>query len=173
MSTIFLSRARYVPKRAAYYSDHGDHRVLRSRVPLFAFRDGCTSVPSERGRGRGIRYITQPVQLLTLAGEGPLTKGGGARFFGLARGSSSWGAGPACLARFLRAAAKLPLLLLLFCCPPGPGPGVWPWGSTPELGRWDLPIEVGWALVLAGCRPERRKSAWGQCSGPCEIYARA
>lgn len=29
---------------------------LRSRVPLFAFRDGCTSVPNERSQGRGIRY---------------------------------------------------------------------------------------------------------------------
>lgn len=102
------------------------------------------------------------MQSLTLAGEGPLTRGGGARFFGLARGSSSWGAGPACFARFLKAAAKL----LLFCCPPGPGPGVWPWGST-ELGRWDLPIEVGWALVLAGCRPEMKRRKVRR--GPCEI----
>lgn len=90
--------------------------------------------------------------IITFAGEGPRTWGGGARFLGLARGSSSWGAGPACLARFLKAAAKL----RLFCCAPGGpvAPGLWPWGNTPELGLWLLLIEVGWALVLTGWRPE-------------------
>lgn len=128
----------------------------RSRVPLSAFQSGCTFVPKTKEAEKEKNKVDMwPLQLFTLAGEGPLTKGGGARFFGLARGSSSWGAGPACLARFLRAAAKL--LPPLFCCPPGPGPGVWPWGRTPELGRWDLPIEVGWALVLAGCKPERER----------------
>lgn len=145
--TIFLKHVRHVPKQSFIIP------IMGSRVLLFAFWSGCTSASkNERGREKN-KISIWPLQLLTLAGEGPLTKGGGARFFGLARGSSSWGAGPACLARHLKAAAKL----LLFCCPPGPGPGVWPWGSIPELGRWDLPIEVGWALVLAGCKPERER----------------
>lgn len=44
---------------------------------------------NEREAERRIKIDMWPLQLLTLAGEGPLTKGGGARFFGLARGSSS------------------------------------------------------------------------------------
>lgn len=60
---------------------------LRSRVPLFARR--MHFCPERKKPGGRDKDITRPVQLLTLAGEGPLTKGGGARFFGLARGSSS------------------------------------------------------------------------------------
>lgn len=43
----------------------------------------------EKGYGAGGRRVGCAKRLLTLAGEGPLTRGGGARFFGLARGSSS------------------------------------------------------------------------------------
>lgn len=39
-------------------------------------------------RSGGVRSRFKSCEL-TLAGEGPLTRGGGARFFGLARGSSS------------------------------------------------------------------------------------
>lgn len=87
----------------------------------------------------------------TLTGDGPLTRGGGARFLGLARGSSSWFAGPACLAKFRSAAAKL----RLFCwvAGPGPGPDVWAWGRTPVVGLCDLPIGGGCALVLVVCKP--------------------
>jgi len=61
-------RARYLGA-FAYYSDHGD-RVVEAETAV--------------GEGR-----KRPARLFTLAGDGPLTKGGGARFFGLARGSSS------------------------------------------------------------------------------------
>lgn len=71
-------RPQHTPKRFVYYSDHG---TIESEVEgALCPRDGCTSFCPARNR---------PVQSLTLAGEGPLTKGGGARFFGLARGSSS------------------------------------------------------------------------------------
>ena len=49
-------------------------------------RKGNKKKRKKEGEGK---EVDRPQRLLTLAGEGPLTRGGGARFLGLARGSSS------------------------------------------------------------------------------------
>lgn len=48
-----------------------------------------TSASSKRNGRKEGKQVDRSQRSLTLAGEGPLTRGGGARFLGLARGSSS------------------------------------------------------------------------------------
>lgn len=84
-TTIFPNHVRHVPKHSFIIPIMG-FEVEGAIVRVPKRMHFC--VENERGREKN-KISIWPLQLLTLAGEGPLTKGGGARFFGLARGSSS------------------------------------------------------------------------------------